>query len=251
MVAKEVVIYSLLSVLVISLISLIGIITLSIKKKKLDQFLIYFVSFSAGALFGGAFLHLLPEIIGANGFNISISYYILFGIVLFFALEKVVHWHHCHSESRHKEIHSFAIMNLVGDGFHNLLDGIIVGASYLVSLPTGIVTTLAVILHEIPQEIGDFGVLLHGGFSRFKALMWNLISALVSFIGLLIVFLLNNFVKNISLILVPIAIGGFLYIAGSDLIPELHKDFSVRKSIWQLIFFLVGIGLMALFVMLE
>ena len=245
-------IYGLLSVFIISLISLIGIFTLSINHKKLDRSLIFLVSLSAGALFGGAFLHLLPEVIDL-GFTIEKSYFILGGIVLFFILEKIVHWHHCHHslEKGHGHIHSFAIMNLVGDGVHNFLDGIIVGVSYLVNIPLGIATTLAVILHEIPQEIGDFGVLLKGGYSKRRAMLWNFVSALISVLGLVLAFILGDLVANVHDFLIPIAIGGFIYIAGSDLIPELHKEFSIKRSIWQLITFVLGIVVMALLLLLE
>jgi len=136
-------------------------------------------------------------------------------------------------------------MNLVGDGVHNFIDGLIIGVSYLVSIPLGLVTTFAVILHEIPQEIGDFGVLLHGGFSKTKALAWNLSSALIAVVGVIFSLVLGNYVDNIHLFLVPVAIGGFIYIAGSDLIPELNKNFTVRKSFLQLAVFILGILLMA------
>ncbi|PIO08675.1 ZIP family metal transporter [Candidatus Pacearchaeota archaeon CG10_big_fil_rev_8_21_14_0_10_34_12] len=244
-------IYALASVFVVSLISIIGIVILAIKPKKLNKFLIYLVSLSAGALFGGAFLHLLPELIEEVGFNLNIGFSILGGVVLFFILEKIVHWHHCHQPLQGKHIHSFAIMNLVGDGVHNFLDGLIIGASYLVNIPLGIATTFAVVLHEIPQEIGDFGVLLHGGFTVFKALMWNLVSALTAIIGAIVALSLSVYIENIHLFLVPIAIGGFIYIAGSDLIPELHKKFTIKSSILQLVFFVLGILVMAGLLFLE
>lgn len=148
-------------------------------------------------------------------------------------------------------VHDFAIMNLVGDGFHNFLDGLIIGASYLVSIPAGIATTLAVLIHEIPQEIGDFGVLLHGGYSKKKALIMNFISALVAIIGTISALLLGKYLSGIETIITAIAIGGFIYIAGSDLIPELHKDFSAKKSIIQLICFILGIILIGALLFLE
>lgn len=250
MVGFDIWIYGIVSVLIVSIISLIGVFTLSISNKKLEKFLIYLVSLSAGALFGGAFLHLLPEVIN-EGFVLTTSYFILVGIVLFFILEKIVHWHHCHHGLEKEHIHSFAVMNLVGDGFHNFLDGIIIGVSYLVNIPLGIATTLAVALHEIPQEIGDFGVLLKGGFSKKRAILWNFISALVAVLGLVLAFVLGSFVTNIHHFLIPIAIGGFIYIAGSDLIPELNREFSIKMSIWQLLTFVLGIAIMALLLLLE
>lgn len=244
-------IYGLASVLIVSLISLVGVFALSINHKKLEKVLIYIVSLSAGALFGGAFLHLLPELVEDTGFSLNVSYMILVGIILFFIVEKIVSWHHCHHGHEKGHVHSFAIMNLVGDGFHNFLDGLIIGASYLVSIPLGIATTLAVALHEIPQEIGDFGVLLKGGFSRKKALLLNFISALISVLGLIVSFVLSRYVESIHLFLIPIAIGGFIYIAGSDLIPELNKDFNRKRSLLQLLTFVLGIVIMALLLLLE
>lgn len=242
---SQVWLYSLLSVLAVSLISLIGILTISINVKKLKKRIIYLVSFAAGALLGGAFLHLLPEIVNERGFGLNISLLILGGIVLFFILEKVIHWQHCHIPVDEEHIHSFAVMNLIGDGFHNLLDGLIIGASYLISIPLGIATTTAVILHEIPQEIGDFGVLVHGGYSKGKALFMNFVFALSSFIGVVLALVLGNSIQGIQFFLVPLAIGGFIYIAGSDLIPELHKEFTVKSALLQLVTFILGILVMA------
>ena len=245
-------IYSLISVFIVSLISLIGIVALSVKMDKLKKILIYLVSFSAGALFGGAFLHLLPGIVETGNFTLKIPFLILGGIVLFFGLEKIVCWKHCHILESKTHVHSFAIMNLIGDGFHNLLDGLVIGASYLISIPTGIATTLAVVIHEIPQEIGDFGVLIHGGFSKAKAIFWNFASAVIAVIGVLIALTLGNYIEGIQFILVPIAIGGFIYIAGSDLIPELHKhEQKTKSSLIQILAFIIGILIMAALLLLE
>jgi len=238
-------IYAIVSVIIVSVISLVGIFTLSIKVEKLKTFLIYFIAFSAGALFGDAFLHLLPEIVEKNGFTLTISSFILVGIGGFFLIEKIIHWQHCHLPITDDHVHPFAVMNLVGDGVHNFLDGLIIGASYLVSIPAGIATTIAVALHEIPQEIGDFGVLIHGGFSKGKALGINFLTALGSILGAVIALLAHSYIENIEIFLIPIAVGGFIYIAGSDLIPELHKEFTVSKAILQLIAFIAGILVMA------
>ncbi len=248
-----VLLYALVSVFIVSLISLIGIITLSLNEKRLRKFLIYLISFSAGALFGDAFIHLLPEIAKKTNFNINTSLYLLSGIIIFFFLEKIIHWQHCHGNILEKEhIHPFAYTNLIGDALHNFLDGIIIASSYIVSVQAGIATTLAVMLHEIPQEIGDFSILLHGGFSKAKALLLNFASALIAVLGALITFLIGSSINNIELILVPIAAGGFIYIAGSDLIPELHKNSErISKSILQLIAFVAGILIMALLLLLE
>jgi len=247
-------IWALGSVFLVSLISFIGVFTFGIQVKKLRKVLIYLISFSAGALFGDAFIHLLPEIVEeAGGFTFAISIYFLLGIVIFFALEKIIHWQHCHGHMLEEEhIHPFAYMILVGDGFHNFLDGIIIGASYLVSIPVGVATTIAVLLHEIPQEIGDFGVLIQGGFTKGKALLLNFASALLAVLGTIVVFLLQGKIDSIELILVPIAAGALVYIAGSDLIPELHKDSDgFWKNFLQWISFIVGIAVMAALLLLD
>jgi zinc and cadmium transporter len=245
--------YSIVSVLVVSLISFIGVFTLGIRIEKLRKVLIYLISFSAGALLGDAFIHLLPETFENFGFGLNVSIYVLIGIGVFFFLEKVIHWQHCHAGVLEEEhVHPFAYMNLLGDGLHNFLDGVIIAASYLISIPVGIATTIAVALHEIPQEIGDFGVLIHGGFSKGRALLLNFASALVAVLGAVVVFLVGDVVENIELILVPIAAGGFIYIAGSDLIPELHRHSDkLGRSILQFIAFVVGILVMVALLLLE
>ena len=242
--------YTLVSVFLVSLISLIGILTLSFSTEKLRKALLYLVSFSAGALFGDVFIHLLPKIAEDYGFTYNISIYILLGILIFFILEKIIHWHHYHMETDGM-VHPFAWTILMGDAFHNLIDGMIIGASYLVSMPVGIATTLAVLLHEIPQEIGDFGVLLHAGFSKSRALFYNFISASLAFLGAFISLILYSYLENITFFLIPIAAGGFIYIAGSDLIPELHKEVKISRSFLQLLAFIFGILIMFSLLLLE
>lgn len=243
--------YSLISVALVSLIAIIGIFALAIKAEKLKKILIFMISFSAGALFGDAFLHLLPELVEESGFTLNISLYIIFGILIFFSMEKFIHWRHCHMPISKEHVHPFAYMNLVGDSLHNFLDGLIIAASYIISIPAGIATTIAVILHEIPQEIGDFGVLLYAGFSKTKAIALNFLTALTAILGAIVGLLLNNFIENIELPLIALAIGGFLYIAGSDLIPELHKETKIKISIIQILTFILGVAVMATLLLLE
>jgi len=235
-------IYTLSSILIISLISLVGIFTLGIKTEKLKKILIYFVSFSAGALLGDAFIHLLPETI-KTGFSLIASLSVILGIIVFFILEKIIHWQHCHIPISKNHVHTFAYMNIVGDSVHNFLDGIIIAASYLISIPAGIATTTAVIFHEIPQEIGEFGLLLYGGFSKKKALLVNFFSSLTAFLGAILTLWLTQ-LADLKSILVPVAIGGFIYIAASDLIPEMHKETEISKSVIQILAFLLGIMIM-------
>jgi zinc and cadmium transporter len=254
MVSQNIWFYSLASVFIVSLISLIGVFCLKTKIKKIKKIILFLVAFSGGALFGDAFIHLLPEAIEESGLNLYISGYILLGIILFFVVEKFVHWHHCHSchfEPEKKRLHSFVYMNLFGDSVHNFIDGLIIGASYIVSIPVGIATTIAVVLHEIPQEIGDFGVLLHGGFSTSKALITNFLVSLAAIFGTILALTLNGYIPQINSFLIPFAAGGFIYIAGSDLIPELHKEIEWKKSAIQIITFILGIAVMYGLLFLE
>ena len=236
-------VWILASTFLVSLISLIGIFTLAIKDNLLQKILFGFIGFSAGALIGGAFLHILPEAL-EKAKSTVVFYYLILGIVLFFLMEKYLHWRHCHNGVC--EIHAFTYLNLVGDGFHNFIDGMVIAASFIVSLKLGIVTTLAVILHEIPQELGDFGVLVYGGFSKQKALVYNFISALMAIFGAIIGYFISDFAKGFSNFILPLTAGGFIYIASSDLIPEIHKENNLRRSNLAFIAFLLGIILMAL-----
>lgn len=236
--------YSMLSVIAVSLISLVGIITLAVKLEKLKKILIFFVSFSAGALLGGAFFHLLPEAVRVLGFGRRTSVLLVGGILLFFVLEKYVHWRHCHEPECQEHSRHLAAMNLVGDGVHNFLDGLIIAASYLVSISLGLSATLAIIFHEIPQEIGDFGVLLHSGLSKAKALFYNLLSASLALIGVLVGLFFGINSENFTVYILPIAAAGFIYIALADLIPELHKEKKPAQLFFQLIFLVFGILIM-------
>jgi len=237
--------YSIISVLIVSLISFSGALTLAIKKEKLKNLLIYFVSFSAGALLGDVFIHLLPEVVEEYNHSISLIFiYVLVGILTSFILEKIICWRHCHLPITKNHIHNFAWMNLWGDFFHNFIDGLTIAASYLLNTGAGIATTLAVAFHEIPQEIGDFGVLLHGGFKVKKALFLNFLTALSAFIGAIVSLLLKNKIEHLTLFLVPFAAGNFIYIASSDLIPELHKETEIKKGLIQTITFLLGVLVM-------
>jgi len=242
--------YSLVSVFIVSLIAILGIVTFAIKADKLKKILIYMVSFSAGALLGDAFIHLLPEL-AEEGLTLNYSITIIFGVLLFFSLEKVVHWRHCHMPITKEHVHPFAYMNLIGDSLHNFIDGLIIAGSYLISIPAGVATTIAVIFHEIPQEIGDFGVLVHGGFSKGKAIFLNFITALTAVLGAIFALVLSNYMSNIEGYLISLAIGGFLYIAGSDLIPELHKETKVSVSLIQILTFILGVAVMMCLLLLE
>ena len=240
------------AVLIISLISLIGVMAIWFKDKQLEKILLYLVSFSAGALLGDVFIHLIPEAIEETGLSLSVSTFILFGIILSFIVEKFLRWRHCHIPTSIQHPHSFAYMNLFGDAIHNFIDGLIVGGSFIVNIPVGLATTLAVIFHEIPQELGDFGVLVHGGFSKKKALWLNLLTAITAVIGAIVALSFGSMIEGFTSLILAFAAGNFIYIAGSDLIPELRKDESdFKKSLFQVISIILGIVVMLLIIFLE
>lgn len=246
-----VILYAILSVFIVSLISLIGILTVGVKTSFMKKILIYMISFSAGAMMGDVFLHLIPHLIEEGNFNHVSGLWIIVGIVISLILEKIIHWRHCHMPQEKGHIHHIGIMSLVGDAMHNFIDGIIIGVSYLLSIPVGIATTIAVIFHEIPQEIADYGVLIYSGFSKVKALGMNFLTACTAFIGLALALFLGTASESIAHLMIPIAAGNFVYIAGSDLIPELHKEKALKSAIFQIIFFVLGVGVMFGLMFLE
>ena len=231
------------AMIVVSGISLVGILTFGMKTKLFDRMLVLLVGFAAGGLMGGAFLHLLPEAIERSDAN-TVFLYALIGFVVFFLMERYFYWRHCHDGKC--DAHAFTYLNLFGDGLHNFTDGLIIAASFVTDVRLGIVTTLAVIFHEIPQEIGDFGILIYGGFSKRKALFFNFICALTGILGAIIGYILSKVAADISLFFISFTAGGFIYIAASDLIPELHKQKNLKKANAAFIAFILGLMFMAL-----
>jgi zinc and cadmium transporter len=209
------------------------------------------VSFAAGALFGDAIIHLIPEAFENIQSGETVSILVLAGIIFFFVLEKFIHWRHCHVLGSEKHLHPVVFTNIIGDFAHNFIDGILIAGSFLVSIPLGISTTIAVILHEIPQEIGDFGVLLYGGMTVRKALLFNFLSATSAIFGAVLTLAVGAHLKEYVFFLLPVAAGGFLYIAGSDLIPELKHETKIAASIGQLLAILLGIGVMMGLLLME
>lgn len=238
------------SVIAVSLVSLIGIVALRFKEMTLKRLVIYLVSFSAGALLGDVFIHLLPEAFDGSINLTTISLLVLMGIIASFVLEKVVCWRHCHIPTSKEHQHPFAYVNLFGDFIHNFIDGIIIASSYLVNTAVGISTTFAVMLHEIPQEMGDFGVLIHAGFSRKKAIFFNFLVSLSAIAGAVITILLATS-TNIVGYLIPFAAGNFLYLSLSDLFPEIQKETETKQSVKQLAFIALGVLIMATMLLLE
>lgn len=242
-------IYSFISVLIVSLVSLIGVFALSIKEDILRKYIFVFISLAVGALLGDAFIHLIPEAFEHVANDMQVSVLIIVGVLIFFTLEKFLHWHH-HGEDT-EEIHPVGKLILFSDGVHNFIDGIIIGVSFLVSVPVGIATTIAVILHEIPQEIGDFAVLLHSGYTKKRALWLNFLSALCAILGMILAFVLGEAGEAFSLWILPVAAGGFIYVAVADLIPELHKTKKTKHSALQIVAVIAGVLAMVTLTLLE
>lgn len=245
--------YAFASVLIVSIVSLVGVFALSIKEEIIKKYIFIFIGLAVGALLGDAFIHIIPEAFENSLNAVGTSILIIIGILIFFILEKFIHWHH-HGEDKYthtSHIHPVGSLVLLSDGMHNLIDGIIIGVSFLASVHVGIATTIAVILHEIPQEVGDFSILLHSGYKKKQALLLNFISALASVLGVVITFILGSAGQHAIMWALPLAAGGFIYIAVADLIPELHKTKEMRRSIPQIIAVIVGVLLMLTLVLIE
>lgn len=237
MVLANIILYTLL----ISSCALVGIFSLAARSERLEKILLFLVSISAGTLMGGAFFHLMPE--AAEELPIDeVLLFVLFAFVVFFLIEKVLHWRHCHKGQC--DVHSFGHMNLIGDSVHNFIDGLIIAATFIVDFHLGIATVLAIAFHEIPQEIGDFGVLLYAGFKKGRALFLNFLVALAVVLGGIIGYFLSFCDHGWIPYLLSFAAGGFLYISTSDLIPEIRKEANLKKSLISLCFFLIGLGIM-------
>jgi zinc and cadmium transporter len=234
-------VYIVIATGIITLFAFVGIVTLALNDKILHKILMLLVSLSAGALMGGAFLHLIPESVELSD-GLDIYFIILLGFILFFIIEKVLHWRHCHEGKC--EVHTFHYMNLIGDSIHNFIDGLIIAASFMVSTPVGISTFFAIAAHEIPQEIGDFGVLLYGGFEKKKAIIINFIVALTIVFGGVVGYFISKLVSTATTILLPFAAGGFIYIAATDLVPEIKKELEFKKYMGTLLVFILGILIM-------
>ncbi len=244
-------IYAFISVMIVSLVSLVGVFSLSIGEDVLKKYINFFISLAIGALLGDAFIHIIPEAFKSNIDASIVGILIIVGILLFFVIEKFIHWHHHGEDKEQEHIHPVGKLVLFTDGFHNMIDGIIIGASFLVSPHVGIATTIAVVLHEIPQEIGDFAVLIHSGYTKKRALWLNFLSALASVLGLIIIFIFGNIINSSILWFVPISAGGFIYIAVADLIPELHKTKNIKHSVIQLCIIMIGVISMLALLLLE
>lgn len=222
--------------LLVSVVSLSGALFLTLRADSLKRLSALLVAFASGSLMSGAFFHLIPEAVLRQG-ETTFGFVVL-GIVAFFALEKVLCWRHCHNAQC--DVHSFTYLNLVGDSIHNFVDGIIIAASFLVEPALGLITTAIVIFHEVPQELGEFGVLIYGGFTRRRAIFFNLLTALTALVGGAVGYFFSLYVKDVQISLVAFAAGGFIYVALADLVPELHKRRQPSESAAQFSLMLVS-----------
>lgn len=224
--------------------SFIGVLAISLNQQYLSKILLSLVSLSAGTMLAAALLHLLPQSVETLGGTLPFQLTLL-SFITFFMLERFLHWRHCH-DKEHLTSHTIGTMNLIGDGIHNFLDGVLIAASFATGGGLGIISTLAIALHEIPQEIGDFGVLLHSGFNRRKALILNVLVSLTAVLGGILGYYASHTMTTLANYLVPVAAGGFLYISAADLIPELKHETSTKHTISMVATFLLGIILMFL-----
>ncbi len=227
----------LISTIFVSLLSLVGIFFILMKEKTLTSFLAQAIAFAGGFLLGVSFFHLLPEVLARKSPNSTFLFFFI-GFLAFYLLERFLLWHHCHKKDC--PTHPFTYLNLYGDGLHNFIDGVIIAGGYLSGIGFGIVVTLATIAHELPQEIGDFFLLVYGGFSKKKALFYNYLSAVTAVLGAIFGYFLFSQISSLLPYLLAIAAGNFAYIAASDIIPELHKEENLKKSFISFLFFLFG-----------
>jgi zinc and cadmium transporter len=242
--------YMLVSVAVVSVLSLIGISLFSLSHKAFHQIVFGLVALAVGALFGDAFLHLLPDAYADKAHATQTSFFVIAGILLFLSLETFLHWRHQHSDE-HEAIQPYGYLNILADMAHNFIDGMIISASFLVDVKMGVATALAVMLHEIPHEFSNFGILVKSGFSRGRALFLNFLTGLTALAGGLAAWWVGESMSGLIRILIPLTAGGFIYIAGSDLVPQLHKGTKDFRAWFQILAILAGVGLMFLIKLLE
>jgi zinc and cadmium transporter len=242
-------IYILIATVLTSFVSLVWIVFLWAKQKTLNIVSKFLVSMAVWALLWDVFLHILPEIVEEKWLSIYISWLILAGIVAMFIVEKFFHRRHCHCWSWHH--HTLVSMNLIGDSIHNFIDWLIIWWSFMISPSVGVATTIAVMLHEIPQELADFWIMISSWLSKKRALFLNFVISLSAVFWWVLIFYMTDFFTGLIPMISAFAMWSFLYIAWTDLIPELHKHSDIKTSLMQLFFMLLGIWLMSLLLFLE
>lgn len=246
------IVYPLVAVIVVSLISIVFALPLIIKKRISNRVLVFLLSISVGVLLSTVFLDFLPEAV-SHGYTLGVALSILLGYLLMFVLEKLVHWHHskeCETGHHgHTHAYQLAPINLIGDGIHNFIDGLVIAGSFATSTALGITATVSIIFHEIPQEIADMGVLLYSGLHRMKALVFNFLSALTAVLGTVVGIVLAGKLHNFTEFIIPFAAGNFLYIAAANLTPQLHRHCSCKDTVTHIFAILLGIALITLIVL--
>lgn len=227
--------------LLMSAIALVGSVALVLSESTLKKIVLPLVAFAAGSLIGGAFFHMIPAGMAKIENTTVLFAWLLAGFTLFFVLEQFLHWHHCHrAQASCKQPLTYLI--LIGDGLHNFIGGLAIAGTFMVDIRLGIMAWLAAAAHEIPQELGDFGVLIHGGWRKQTALLFNLLSGLTFLLGGLVTYA-ASFTIDVAF-LIPFAAGNFIYIGASDLVPEVTKHEDLRKNILNFVFFVIGVLLM-------
>ncbi len=232
--------YTLGSVIMVSLISLLGALFYLINRAAFNRIIFASLALSSGVLLGSSLLDLYPE--SLKNLPALTPYLALAGILFFFVLEKIIHWHHC-AEGENCPEKTLAYVSLLGDGLHNFVDGAAIAAAYLLNLPLGLSTTLAVIAHEIPHELSDFSLLIYSGFSPKKAVVYNLLSATTAILGALLVLFLSPYLSNLTVYLIPLTAGNFIYIAAADLFPELRHKRGLDATLAQALLIVLGIAI--------
>lgn len=242
-------IYALASVICVSSIALFVSAPFFIKKKISNNFLLFLLSVSVGVLLTTVFVDFLPEVI-SHGYTLELGLSILLGFMLMFVLERLIHWHHakkCGEQNYgHGHAYSIAPINLIGDGIHNFIDGLIIAGSYTVDLSLGITTTISVIFHEIPQEIADFGILLYSGLPKKKALLFNFLATGAAVFGTVVGLVLAEEVEGFAHFIIPFAVGNFIYIAACNLAPQLHRHCTLKDTMLHLAGIIFGVVIIVL-----
>jgi len=243
------IIHPIIAVIIVSLISLIFAIPFLFKKKISNKLLLFLLSMSVGVLLATVFMDFLPEAV-SHKYTLGLALYLLLGFLVMFILEKFVHFHHnkkCEDgHCGHSHAYNLAPVNLIGDGIHNFIDGLVIAGSFAVNTTLGITATISIIFHEIPQEIADFGVLLYSGMSKKKALVFNFLSAVTAIFGTIAGIILVGRLSGFTEFIIPFAAGNFIYIAASNLVPQLHRECKLQDTLLHVFAIILGIGLITL-----